>query len=135
MRIACTCILAHVIAMFLCGTGHAQERLPGNAPMTFKEHLFKASNGQSLRYSLFTPGDVPPGQRLPLVVCLHGAGGGTHAANVLSDPGHQKKRPCFNSPLRLEAAEALLIWCRLWGMRNQVWESFLGQNRRRPIQD
>jgi predicted esterase len=63
--------------------------------MTFKEHSFKASNGQSLRYSLFTPSDVPPGQRLPLVVCLHGAGGGTHAARVLSEPGHQKKRPCF----------------------------------------
>lgn len=95
MRVSCKWLLAPVVAMLMVRSALTQERLPGNAPPTFKEHSFKASNGQSLRYSLFAPKDVPVGMALPLVVCLHGAGGGTHAARVLSEPDQQKKRPCF----------------------------------------
>jgi dienelactone hydrolase len=74
---------------------HARERLPGNAPSVFAVHSFKAANGETLRYSLYIPKDLPAGKRLPLVVCLHGSGGGTHAATVLADAEQQKKRPCF----------------------------------------
>jgi predicted peptidase len=66
---------------------------PGGASAAFEVREFKASNGQILRYSLF----VPPGKTdapLPLVLCLHGAGGNTAAANVLAAPEMQQKHPC-----------------------------------------
>jgi len=57
----------------------------------------KGSNGHTLRYSLFVPATKnsdKPAAKLPLVHCLHGAGGGTAAANVLAAPEMQKKHPC-----------------------------------------
>lgn len=91
----CNLLLANIVAMLTLGPALSQERLPGNVPSTFKEYSFKAANGQTLRYSLFEPNDVPAGRTLQLVICLHGAGGGTHAAKVLSEAAQQKKRPCF----------------------------------------
>src|SRR4051794_33239103 len=93
MRNPCRALL--ILLLIPPGPARAQGRLPGHAPSTFKAQAFQASNGQSLPYSLFVPRGLPPGQRWPLVVCLHGAGGGTHAATVLADPEQQKKRPCF----------------------------------------
>ena len=88
------CFLA--IAMFsTVARIPAQDRLPGHVPSTFQASLIKASNGQTLRYSLFVPKNLPKDEVLPLVVCLHGIGGGTHAVGVLADPEQQKKRPCF----------------------------------------
>src|SRR5688572_691034 len=95
MRSFSTLVFTSVMASLILPSLRAQERLPGNAPATFREFVFKASNGESLRYSLFTPTSAPTEKTLPLVVCLHGAGGGTHAAKVLSEPEQQKKRPCF----------------------------------------
>src|SRR5689334_15155927 len=66
---------------------------PGGANERFKEHEFRASNQQVLRYSLFVPA---PGSsaKLPLVLCLHGAGGNTAAANILASAEMQQKHPC-----------------------------------------
>jgi len=66
---------------------------PGGANAAFQVKEFRASNGQTLRYSLFVPeqkNDAP----LPLVLCLHGAGGNTDAANILAAPAMQAKHPC-----------------------------------------
>jgi predicted peptidase len=87
--------LSCYLGLILAGLAHSQDRLPGNVPATFKELSFKASNNISMRYSLFVPKDELAGKKLPLVVCLHGAGGGTYAARVLAEPEQQKKRPCF----------------------------------------
>lgn len=88
-------LVAALLLLPLIASVHAQERLPGNAPPTFEVHSFKAPNGETLRYSLYIPKELPTGKQLPLVVCLHGSGGGTHAATVLANPEQQKKRPCF----------------------------------------
>lgn len=92
MRTVC---FAALVFGFLAVSLSAQERLPGNAPASFQEESFKASNGQMLRYSLFVPRENPRDRRLPLVLCLHGIGGGTHAASVLAQAEQQQKRPCF----------------------------------------
>lgn len=88
-------LAAALLFLQMTASVHAQERLPGNAPATFEAHSFKASNGATLRYSLYVPKELPKDACLPLVVCLHGSGGGTHAATVLADPAQQKKHPCF----------------------------------------
>jgi predicted peptidase len=66
---------------------------PGGANAAFEVREFKGSNGHMLRYSLFIPANKPE-SALPLVLCLHGAGGNTAAANVLAAPDRQQKHPC-----------------------------------------
>lgn len=68
---------------------------PGGAPASFEVRTFTAPGGASLRYSLFVPKTIPAGQKLPLVLCLHGAGGNTEAARVLASPERQAKTPCI----------------------------------------
>ncbi len=73
----------------------SESRRPGGATSAFEVREFQASNTQTLRYSLFTPKNVGAGEKLPLALCLHGAGGNTEAAKVLAAPEQQKKHPCF----------------------------------------
>jgi predicted peptidase len=88
------------VALFLvASTASGQEpgqRRPGGANASFAVREFRGSNGQTLRYSLFLPAsnDSAKAAKLPLVLCLHGAGGNTAAANVLAGPEMQKKHPC-----------------------------------------
>lgn len=70
-------------------------RRPGGATTAFEIRHFKAENGRTLDYSLFVPPKVEAGAKLPLVLCLHGAGGSTEAAKVLAAPAHQAKHPCI----------------------------------------
>ena len=70
----------------------AQSR-PGGANAAFEVREFKGTNGQTIRYSLFVPKEKPAA--LPLVLCLHGAGGNTAAANILAAPEMQAKHPCI----------------------------------------
>ncbi|WP_146850718.1 prolyl oligopeptidase family serine peptidase [Brevifollis gellanilyticus] len=74
------------------GKGTPQAR-PGGANAAFTVREFKGSNGHTIRYSLFVPekSETP----LPLVLCLHGAGGNTTAANVLAAPEMQQKHACI----------------------------------------
>lgn len=67
---------------------------PGGANVAFQVAEHRGSNGQTLRFSLFVPTE-PRDERLPLVLCLHGAGGNTAAANVLAAPEMQRKHPCL----------------------------------------
>jgi predicted peptidase len=73
----------------------AQEQLqrPGGANASYVVREFKGTNGHTIRFSLFVPA-ARRKEKLPLVLCLHGAGGNTAAANVLADPELQKKHPC-----------------------------------------
>lgn len=82
-----------VLAIALSATGQDKsQRRPGGANGSFTIREFKGTNGHTLRFSLF----VPPGGKanLPLVLCLHGAGGNTAAANILASSEMQSKRPC-----------------------------------------
>jgi len=98
----------------------ADDRNPGGAPASFKVRQFKAENGHTLDYSLFTPAKVEG--KLPLVICLHGSGGNTAAAKVVASAERQAKHPCFvlaptfgargnrwvDSPLRNREGRAVL---------------------------
>lgn len=75
------------------GNGADEERRPGGANSSFQISELRSANGQRLRYSLFVPQQAPPG--LPLVLCLHGAGGNTAAANLLAAPASQAQHPCI----------------------------------------
>ena len=68
---------------------------PGGAPASFQVRTFKAADGRTIDYSLFVPATIAAGGKLPLVVCLHGAGGNTEAARVLATPERQAKQPCI----------------------------------------
>jgi poly(3-hydroxybutyrate) depolymerase/sugar lactone lactonase YvrE len=76
---------------------HGQQqavRRTGGANERFTVRAFPGSSGQVLRYCLFVPEADGTG-KLPLVLCLHGAGGNTAAANILASPEMQKKHPCI----------------------------------------
>ena len=73
--------------------GDKRQARPGGANAAFVVKELQASNGQILRYSLFVPAEVAA--PLPLVLCLHGAGGNTDAANLLASPAMQAKHPCI----------------------------------------
>lgn len=86
---------AEIAAMQGKGRRETKEQtMPGGANAAFDVKEFKGTNGQSIRYSLFVPKPVSESP-LPIVLCLHGAGGGTAAANILAAPEMQKKHPCI----------------------------------------
>lgn len=86
------CVIALVAASFASAQEKTAKR-PGGANASFAVREFRGTNNQVLRYSLF----VPPNrgaEKLPLVLCLHGAGGNTAAADVLVSAEMQKTHPC-----------------------------------------
>lgn len=68
---------------------------PGGAPASFSVHTLQATSGQTLNYSLFVPKQRDTESKLPVVLCLHGRGGNTQAALVLSRKEMQIKHPCL----------------------------------------
>src|SRR5262245_12984642 len=93
-------IQSALILLVLLAIARGQEaatRRPGGANESFAVSEFRGTNGHTLRYSLFVPpskGSEKPTPKLPLVLCLHGAGGNTAAANVLAGAEMQQKYPC-----------------------------------------
>ncbi len=83
-----------VSCVLVASTTQAQEsRRPGGANSSFATREFRGTNNQTIRFSLFITS--PRGdEKLPLVLCLHGSGGNTAAANVLASAEQQKKHPC-----------------------------------------
>lgn len=73
--------------------GKAEQARPGGVNSAFEVREHKTTDGQTMRYSLFVPRDQP--ENLPLVLCLHGAGGSTAAANLLAVAEMQAKHPCI----------------------------------------
>jgi predicted peptidase len=95
-------IIAHwaLIPALLATAATGQEkaaRRPGGANASFAVREFRGSNGHVLPYSLFAPktSEASPRPKLPLVLCLHGSGGNTAAANVLAEPEMQQRHPCI----------------------------------------
>lgn len=82
-----------------------QDR-PGAVPTSFVVATFANDKKDGIEYSWFAPKNLPQGTRLPLVLCLHGAGGSTQAAKVLAMPTMQEKYPCFVMAPRGDKQEA-----------------------------
>jgi predicted peptidase len=53
---------------------------------------FNCSDGYRLRHTLASPDELVEGERYPLVLCLHGSGGGTQAPKALES---RDGSPCF----------------------------------------
>jgi len=83
-----------LVAIATAGAQDKAERRPGGANASFAVREFKGSNGHALRFSLFVPQKEGENSKLPLVLCLHGAGGNTAAANILASAEMQKKHVC-----------------------------------------
>jgi predicted peptidase len=94
------CVAYHLfalVALTMAATGQDKaERRSGGANASFAVRDFKGSNGHTLRFSLFVPAikSSDKSAKLPVVLCLHGAGGNTAAANILAGAEMQKKYPC-----------------------------------------
>jgi predicted peptidase len=83
-----------------------QSRGPALAA-AFTAHVFRNAKGEQMPYRLFTPARLEPGRSYPLVVFLHGAGGGgtdslkqLQGANVFGAlvwtlPENQQRHPAF----------------------------------------
>lgn len=97
--------LAEQTAAGLAPAEGKDGRLPGGAPSSFRAESFTGSNGQTLRYSLFVPEPRPSDEKLPVVLCLHGRGGGTEAPLVLSQPELRAKHPCLIIVPGIDAAK------------------------------
>jgi predicted esterase len=73
--------------------GDKSGKRPGGANTSFDVKTFQRSGGHPISYSLFSP--KKEAGKLPLVVCLHGVGGSTQAANVAASRKIQDQNPCF----------------------------------------
>ncbi len=86
------------------------EALERDGPVlagAFTRHLYRNAKGEKMPYRLFSPAGLRKGQKVPLVVFLHGAGGSgsdnerqLQGANVFgalvwASPESQKRHPAF----------------------------------------
>jgi predicted peptidase len=72
----------------------SENTRPGGVPASFHVRTFERE-GRKIAYGLFIPPDPKPGEKLPLVLCLHGAGGNTTAAKELASAERQAKYRCI----------------------------------------
>jgi predicted peptidase len=68
---------------------------PGGVGEEYEIRTFKSEQGRELPYGWLTPQNVKAGEKYPLVLCLHGKGGNTVAADFLAQPKLREKYPCF----------------------------------------
>ena len=88
-------VLLSLVASSFAGSQEADsEPTKGgrNAVESRRSTFFSCADGYRLRYTLASPKEIVAGERYPLVVCLHGAGGGTQAPRALERRGAP---PCF----------------------------------------
>jgi predicted peptidase len=95
MKSRCFLLFCFVVSLRAQTTEPASARRPGGAPASFAVRAFKGKDDRVLDYSLFVPAKIKAGEKIPLVLCLHGAGGNTEAAKVLATPERQAKYPCI----------------------------------------
>ena len=71
----------------------------------------EAKAGQDqLNYKWLTPLNQKPGEKYPLVICLHGRGGSVSASRVLLQPDMRQKYPAF---VMVPEAPRPFIWAKL----------------------
>lgn len=67
-------LLSFILFMTLAGTARPAEVTAEQADALLTRLTFTASNGLAMPYRLFRPADLAPGERVPLLVFLHGRG-------------------------------------------------------------
>lgn len=89
--------------------------LYGQAKQDLQEQFesFTCEDAYVLQYKLIPPTTIEEGTEYPLVLCLHGMGGGTHAEAVLAK---RKTDPCFVLVPRIDSKEMSWTWNRTLGM-------------------
>jgi predicted peptidase len=93
-RFVSTCVTFGVLLSF-GGSAVAQKKAKNAARQDFVEKSYRSADGAELNYRWLPPQKVEAGQKYPLVVCLHGRGGGTVAPAVLAGKELRDKHPCF----------------------------------------
>ena len=79
----------------------AQRNRQPKTPMSsaaaklYEKREFEGKDGRKLTYYVMKPKDYDSSKKYPLVLCLHGRGGRTVAANVLAKSDMREKHPCF----------------------------------------
>jgi predicted peptidase len=103
------------IALLLACTlpGIAQEKKRKSRSMRFEpeytSRTFKGTNDGELTYGWLAPLQAKEGEKYPLVVCLHGAGGSVSASAVLAQKGMREKYPAF---VMVPKAELPFAWAK-----------------------
>ena len=71
-----------------------EDQRPGGVGPAYEIRSHKSGDDE-IRYGWMAPKTIEPGKKYPLVVCLHGRGGNTHAADVLAGDAMREKYPAF----------------------------------------
>jgi predicted peptidase len=76
----------------------AQRAEKGHSPQfepQYTARTFKGAGEVELTYGWLAPLQAKPGEKYPLVICLHGSGGNSHASSVLVRQDMREKYPAF----------------------------------------
>src|SRR5688572_29889843 len=91
---------------------HAQEkkklRNTGFEP-EYASQIFKGAEDAALNYGWLTPLQPKTGEKYPLVICLHGAGGNSRASAVMVRKDMREKYPTF---VMVPKADSRSVWAR-----------------------
>ena len=74
--------------------GTAQSRNPRYEP-EYEHRVFKGAADSELKYGWLAPLNAKAGEKYPLVICLHGAGGSVKASAILARKEMREKYPAF----------------------------------------
>jgi len=69
------------------GPGHSPQAVPDRPRRPSIRAVHDCRDGRGLAYEFWKPGQIVDGERYPLVLCLHGAGGSTAAPKALLRTG------------------------------------------------
>ena len=87
---------------------HSPHNQNGYRPCAFPSEV-KAGQDQ-LKYNWLAPLNQKPGEKYPLVICLHGRGGSVSASRVLLQPDMRQKYPAF---VMVPEAPRPTVWAKL----------------------
>jgi predicted peptidase len=79
----------------------------------YKARVFKPASGEELHYGWLTPLEQKPDVRYPLVICLHGAGGGVKASAVLA---RKEMRTKYGYFAMVPASDRPYVWAHMDGL-------------------
>ena len=119
-RITLLPLFAAAFLVALATSTHAQEPAPTPKAKSsnkstrnpryesaYTPRVFKDAGDAELKYGWLAPLRASAGEKYPLVICLHGAGGAVRASAVLARPEMREKYPAF---VMVPAADLPFTW-------------------------
>ena len=88
-------IRGHMAKQREAGKRRGTAGLAADLRRVFEDRQYVSKDGRRLRYDLMKPKDYDHRKKYPLVLCLHGGGGSTRAARVLTEATLRAEYPCF----------------------------------------